>query len=174
MMTRLARIRLLLLDVDGILTDGRIIYDDRGGETKGFNVRDGHGMKMLQRYGIRMGIITGRQSPVVERRAAELGVEIVYQAAKDKLIPFREILARTALDPEQIAYMGDDVVDLPILLRVGFAATAADAHEDVRPHVHFVSRHPGGGGAVREVCDLLLRAGGHWDEAMGRYLDLSR
>src|SRR5512139_584968 len=112
MRERLSRIRLLLLDVDGVMTDGRIIFDDRGGETKAFDVKDGHGLKLLQRAGIRVGIITGRQSAVVDRRAAELGIELVYQGAKDKLVPFLEILEKTGLTAEQVAYVGDDYPDL--------------------------------------------------------------
>lgn len=169
MRERLQRIRLLLLDVDGVMTDGRIIYDDRGGETKAFDVKDGHGIKLLQRAGIRVGIITGRQSPVVDHRAAELGIDLLYQGVKDKLVPFREILAQTGLRADEVAYVGDDVIDLPVLRRVGFAATVADAVEDVKPYVHHVTRHPGGRGAVREICDLLLRQGGAWDAVTARY-----
>jgi len=169
MRERLCQIRLFLLDVDGVMTDGRIIFDDRGGETKAFDVKDGHGIKLLQRAGIRVGIITGRQSPVVDRRALELGIELVYQGAKDKLVPFKEILHSTGLGAAAVAYVGDDVVDLPILRRVGFAATVADAHEDVKPHVHYVSKHPGGRGAVREICDLLLKETGRWESVTARY-----
>lgn len=169
MRARLAGIRLLLLDVDGVMTDGRIIYDDRGGETKAFDVKDGHGIKLLQRAGIRVGIITGRQSPVVDRRAAELGIDLVYQGAKDKLVPFREVLHKTGLDCAAVAYVGDDLVDLPILRQVGFAATVADAHDEVRPHVHYVTTRPGGHGAVREICDLLLKETGRWATVTARY-----
>ena len=169
MQERLQKIRLLLLDVDGVMTDGRIVYDDRGGETKAFDVKDGHGLKLLQRAGIRVGIITGRQSAVVDRRAAELGIELVYQGAKDKLVPFLEILEKTGLTAEQIAYVGDDYPDLPILRRVGFAATVADAIEELKPCVHYVTRQVGGRGAVREICDLLLRESGRWEAVTGRY-----
>lgn len=166
---RLGKIRLLLLDVDGVMTDGRIVYDDHGNETKAFDVKDGHGLKLLQRAGIRVGIITGRQSPVVDRRAAELGIDLVYQGAKDKLVPFREILHKTGLTADQIAYVGDDLPDVPILRRVGFAATVADALAEVKPHVHYVTRHPGGRGAVREICDLLLKETGRWESVAARY-----
>lgn len=169
MRARLEKIRLLLLDVDGVMTDGRIIYDDRDGETKAFDVKDGHGLKLLQRAGFRVGIITGRQSAVVDRRASELGIELVYQGAKDKLVPFQEILARTGLTAEQVAYVGDDFPDLPILRRVGFAATVADAIEELKPYVHYVTRQPGGRGAVREICDLLLKETGRWEGVAGRY-----
>ncbi|MCM2265777.1 MAG: HAD family hydrolase, partial [Desulfuromonadales bacterium] len=163
MQERLQKIRLLLLDVDGVMTDGRIIYDDHGGETKAFDVKDGHGIKLLQRAGIRVGIITGRQSTVVDRRAMELGIELVYQGAKDKLVPYRELLQRTGLDDEQVAYVGDDLPDLPILRRVGFAATVADAVDEVKPYAHYVTQRAGGRGAVREICDLLLKETGRWE-----------
>ena len=169
MRERLAKIRLLLLDVDGVLTDGRITYDDRGAETKAFDVKDGHGMKMLQRVGFRIGIITGRQSAVVERRAAELGIDLVYQGAKDKLLPFSEILEKTGLTAEEVAYVGDDLPDLPVLMRVGFAVTVADALEELKPHADYVTRRPGGRGAVREVCDLLLKETGRWESVTDRY-----
>lgn len=169
MRARLEKIRLLLLDVDGVMTDGRIIYDDRGSETKAFDVKDGHGMKMLQRAGIRIGIITGRQSPVVDHRASELGIDLVYQGAKDKLLPFREILEKTGLPAEAVAYVGDDVIDVPVLRRVGFAATVADALDEVKPYVHYVTQRRGGRGAVREICDLLLKESGRWDSVAGRY-----
>lgn len=171
MRERLEKIRLLLLDVDGVMTDGRIVYDDRGGEVKAFDVKDGHGIKLLQRAGIRVGIITGRQSEVVDRRAAELGIEWVYQGAKDKLVPFLDVLHKTGLTAEHVAYVGDDLPDLPILRRVGFAATVADAIEELKPHVHYVTRHPGGCGAVREICDLLLRESGRWEMVTSRYFD---
>ena len=169
MRERLGKIRLLLLDVDGVMTDGRIVYDDHGNETKAFDVKDGHGLKLLQRAGIRVGIITGRQSPVVDRRAAELGIELIYQGAKDKLVPFREILHKTGLNVDEIAYVGDDLPDVPVLRRVGFAATVADAQAEVKPYVHYVTRHPGGRGAVREICDLLLKETGRWESVAARY-----
>lgn len=169
MQEKLAAIRLLLLDVDGIMTDGRIIYDQHGNEFKAFDVKDGHGLKLLQRAGIRVGIITGRSSTVVSRRAAELGIDILYQGAKIKLDPYREIRATTGLADHQIAYMGDDLVDLPILRRVGFSVTVADAVPQLAALVDYVTERAGGRGAVREVCDLLLKAGGHWDELTARY-----
>lgn len=168
---KMAKIKLLLLDVDGVLTDGRIIYDNQGNELKAFDVKDGHGLKLLQRAGIKVGIITGRQSEVVVKRAAELGINILYQKALNKLDPYREILAEQGLVDEQVAYVGDDVVDLPILRRVGFSATVADAVPEVLPLVDYVTSRPGGRGAVREVCDLLLRASGQWDSLTRRYFE---
>lgn len=169
MEAKLARIKLLLLDVDGVMTDGRIIYDNQGNELKAFDVKDGHGLKMLQRAGIKVGIITGRKSELVARRAAELDIEILYQKALVKLEPYREILAEQGLTDEQVAYIGDDIVDLPILRRVGFSATVADAVPEVLPLVDYVTTRPGGRGAVREVCDLLIKASGQWDSLTERY-----
>ena len=165
----LSRIRLLLLDVDGVLTDGRIIFDDQGRELKAFDVKDGHGLKLVQRAGIRVGIITGRQSAVVARRAEELGIDLVYQGAKNKREPFNEILKNLDLNPEEVAYIGDDLVDLPILLQVGFSATVADAVDEIRRRVDFTATRRGGRGAVREICDHLLKAAGQWDKVTARY-----
>ena len=124
--------------------------------------------ELLQRAGFQVGIITGRQSAVVDRRAKELGIDLVYQGAKDKLVPFEEVLARTGLTAEQVAYVGDDYPDLPILRRVGFAATVADAIEELKPYVHYVAKQVGGRGAVREICDLLLKETGQWEAVVGR------
>ncbi|KAF0217448.1 MAG: 3-deoxy-D-manno-octulosonate 8-phosphate phosphatase [Geobacteraceae bacterium] len=166
---RLAKIKLLLLDVDGVLTDGRIIFDSNRVESKFFNVKDGHGIKMVQRAGVEVGIISGRESIVVANRAQELGINRVYQKALDKLAPYLKILAETGLDDSQVAFMGDDIIDIPVMRRVGFAAAPADAMEYVLPHVHFVTRNRGGWGAVREVCDLLLKGQGAWDAVTARY-----
>ena len=172
MKERLQKVKMLLLDVDGVLTDGRIIYSSDGTETKAFDVKDGHGLKMIQRAGIKVGIITGRQSTVVEHRAKELGINIVYQGVKDKLVPFREILDTCSISEDEIAYVGDDIVDLPILLRVGFAATVADALPEVRERVHYVSDRKGGKAAVREICDLILKESGRWDSVAAKYFQL--
>lgn len=169
MRERLRRIRLLLLDVDGVLTDGRIIYDAQGIETKAFDVKDGHGLKLLQRSGVQVGIITGRQSEVVNIRARELGIDIVYQGAKDKLVPFEEILQKLQLTADEVAYMGDDLPDLPVLRRAGWAVAPHDAVGEIKPYVHYVTSRPGGRGAVREVCDLLLQENGCWPELTSRY-----
>ena len=165
----LSKIRLLLLDVDGIMTDGRIHYDANGGEVKSFDVKDGHGLKLLQRAGIQVGIITGRNSSIVQRRADELGIEILYQGAKDKIVPYEEILRERGFKDDEVAYMGDDLVDLPILLRVGYSATVADAVDEVKEHVHYVTSRRGGRGAVREVCEILLKQTGGWGAVTDRY-----
>jgi len=166
---RLKKIKLLILDVDGVMTDGRIIFDSNGVESKFFNVKDGHGIKMLQRSGVEVGIISGRESVVVTNRAVELGISQVYQRSLDKLAPYRKMLEATGLSDEQVAFMGDDLIDIPVLRRVGFAAAPADAIADVIPFVHFVAKNCGGWGAVREVCDLILKAQGAWDSATSRY-----
>jgi 3-deoxy-D-manno-octulosonate 8-phosphate phosphatase (KDO 8-P phosphatase) len=169
MQERLRKIRLLLLDVDGVLTDGRITYDANGVESKSFDVKDGHGLKMLQRAGIKVGIITGRKSEIVALRARELGIEILYQGAMQKLPPYETILQEHGFEDREVAYVGDDLVDLPVLRRVGFAVTVADGVEELRGRVDYVTRRPGGLGAVREVCDLLLKEAGCWCEVTGRY-----
>jgi 3-deoxy-D-manno-octulosonate 8-phosphate phosphatase (KDO 8-P phosphatase) len=169
MLKNLDKIKLLLLDVDGVLTDGRIFYDNNGVETKAFDVKDGHGLKLVQRAGIMVGLITGRSSEVVALRARELGIEIVHQWAKDKLIPYAKVLESLGLTDEQVAYVGDDVVDLPILRRVGFSATVADAVDDVKPLVDYIAKLPGGRGAVREICDFLLKKSGAWSAVTAHY-----
>lgn len=169
---KLKHIELLLLDVDGVMTDGRIIWDAHGVETKAFNVKDGHGIKMVQRAGVQIGIITGRTSPVVDLRARELGIEILYQGAIKKLDSYLDIKRRTGLEDHQIAYMGDDVIDVPVLRRVGFSAAPADALPDVAALVDYVARCEGGRGAVRELCDLLLKARGVWQQLVADRYEL--
>lgn len=169
---RIENIRLLLLDVDGVMTDGGIAYDNNGIETKCFHVRDGHGLKLLQRAGIEVGIITGRESAIVEHRAAELGIMRVFQGAKNKLDPYEQILADTGYADHQVAYVGDDLVDLPILRRVGFAVAVADAINELHPWVDYITRTPGGRGAVREVCDLILKQSGKWEQVTERYFNI--
>lgn len=161
---KLKHIELLLLDVDGVMTDGRIIWDANGTEIKFFNVKDGHGIKLVQRAGIQVGIITGRTSPVVDLRAKELGIEILYQGSLRKQESYDDIKQRTGLADHQIAYMGDDVIDVPVMRRVGFSATPADALPEVMKVADYVAQARGGWGAVRELCDLLLKGRGMWQE----------
>lgn len=163
------RIRLLIVDVDGVLTDGRIVLDNAGNELKFFHVRDGHGIKLLQRAGVEVAIVTGRESEVVNRRAAELGIKHVHQRSKNKLEAYESILRETGFSDEEVAYVGDDIVDLPVMKRVGFSAAVSDAEDYVKEAAMFVTERPGGKGAVREITDLILRAGGHWDEVTRRY-----
>jgi 3-deoxy-D-manno-octulosonate 8-phosphate phosphatase (KDO 8-P phosphatase) len=169
MIDKLKDIRLLLLDVDGVMTDGGIIYDGNGLETKTFNVKDGHGIKMLQRYGIEVGIITGRTSLVVDIRARELGIDLVYQGALKKLESYDDIKEKTGFADSQIGYVGDDVIDVPVMRRVIFAAAPADGMLEARNVAHYVTTCAGGRGAVREVCDLILKGRGLWDEIAARY-----
>ena len=164
-----ARVRLFLTDVDGVLTDGGIVYDAAGVESKRFHVRDGHGIKMLNRAGVEVGIITGRDSEVVAIRARELGIGIVRQGARDKVAAWREILAETGIPPAETAYVGDDIVDLPLLRAVGFSAAPSDAEPYVLDAVQFVASRPGGHGAVREIIEFLLRSRGSWDEVTAKY-----
>jgi 3-deoxy-D-manno-octulosonate 8-phosphate phosphatase (KDO 8-P phosphatase) len=163
------RIKLLVVDVDGVMTDGGIILDGGGNELKRFHVRDGHGIKLLIRAGLEVAIVTGRESEVVKRRAAELGIKIVHQRSKVKLEAYEEILKETGMSDEQTAYIGDDIVDIPVMRRVGLSVAVADAEEYVKKEAMLVTERPGGRGAVREVTDLILRAGGHWDEVTKKY-----
>ena len=155
--SKLKKIKLLLLDVDGVLTDGRIFLDNQGNELKAFHVRDGHGIKMAQRAGIIVGIITGRKSEVVNVRARELGIQEVHQGAHDKIVVYDSVIAKYSLTDDAVAYMGDDIVDLDIFKRVGIAVTVADADPSVKPHVDIVMKSEGGRGAVREFINLILK-----------------
>jgi 3-deoxy-D-manno-octulosonate 8-phosphate phosphatase (KDO 8-P phosphatase) len=166
---RLKMIRLLILDVDGVLTDGRIIMDDNGCESKHFNVRDGHGLKVLMRYDVDVVLLTGRTSSVVTHRADDLGIKEVHQGIWNKVEAFEGIIARRGLIPEQVAYVGDDIVDIPLLKRVGFAASVADGCAEARQSVHYVAENGGGRGAVREICELILKAQGKWPDVAARY-----
>ena len=157
-----AKIKLLLLDVDGVLTDGRIIIDDRGVETKQFHVRDGQGISSLMGSGIEVGFVTGRRSNVVCHRARDLGVRLVYQGVANKIACYEEIKRSHNLEDNQIAYVGDDLIDLPVLRRVGLAVSVADGGPDLSSAVDYTTTERGGRGAVREVAELLLKAQGKW------------
>ncbi len=165
-----ARIRLVIFDVDGVLTDGSLFLGDDGQEYKAFNSRDGHGMKMLQSNGVEIAIITGRSSRVVSHRMASLGIEHVYQGARDKAPAYLELRAKLGLDDAQVAYVGDDVVDLPVMRRVGLAIAVQDAHTLVKKHAHWQTPNRGGRGAARDVCELLLEAQGKLDDELRKYL----
>lgn len=160
LLERAARVRALVLDVDGVLTDGRLYFDSQGNEMKAFSTRDGLGMRVLQSQGVLLALITGRQSEIVARRAASLRIGHVYQGRTDKLNAFNELLAATGVDQQDVCYAGDDWVDIPVLDRVGLAVTVADADAVVKQHVHWITSRPGGQGAVREICDLILAAQG--------------
>lgn len=155
-------VKLLLLDVDGVLTDGSIVIDGRGDEIKRFDVRDGEGIKLLMRARIRVGMISGRSSKAVTKRARELGIRMVHQGVRDKRQIYEKIKARTGLTDREIAYVGDDLADLPILCRAGLAIATNDSWDGLKPMVDYVTRDCGGRGAVREVAELILRAQGKW------------
>lgn len=151
-------IRLVIFDVDGVLTNGGILLGDDGKEYKIFNSRDGHGMVMLQQSGVKIAIITGRSSEVVRLRMDSLGIEHVYQGCKDKLLPYQELKQHLGLTDTQIAYVGDDVVDLPVMRQVGLAIAVQDAHPLVKQYAHWHTPHNGGRGAARDVCELIMEA----------------
>ena len=171
---RARRIKLLLMDVDGVLTDGRIHYlpNPRGGffETKTFYSRDGLGIRFAHDAGLKTGIISGRCSPVVEHRAKELGFHFIQQGAVEKQEPYLKILHAAGLKDEEVCFMGDDIVDLPVLTRVGLAVGVADADDRLRSYVHYRTRARGGLGAVREAIEVILTAQGKWDAALKRFL----
>lgn len=168
---RAAKVRLVGFDVDGVLTDGSLYLGDSGEEYKVFHTRDGQGLVMLRECGMKVAIISGRSSRAVEERMAELGIIHVYQGQADKLAVFQTLLATLALEPSETAYVGDDLPDLPVMRRVGLSIAVADAHPLVQQHAHWQTRLPGGRGAVREVCELLLEAQGVLGTCYARYLD---
>lgn len=163
------KIKLLLMDVDGVLTDGRIIYDSDGKELKFFFVRDGHGIKLLHKFGIKSGIITGRNSKIVDIRAKELGMDYVFQNISNKGFVIDKIIKEGFFQPEEIAFIGDDIVDIPVFKRVGFRITVPDASYDVRDEVDYITLNYAGRGAVREVCEIILKAKGLWETIMEDY-----
>lgn len=166
---RARAVRMIVFDVDGVLTDGSLFYDNQGQEYKAFNSRDGHGIKMLRASGVETGIITGRTSQIVLHRARNLGIEHIYQGAEDKLEALENLLRETGLSPQQIAYMGDDVVDLPVLNRCGLAITVPDAPAEVKARSHIVTLAAAGRGAVREACELIMRAQDTWSGQIALY-----
>ncbi len=165
-----SRIRLLIFDVDGVLTDGSLFIGDDGQEYKAFNSRDGHGIKMLQKYGVIIAIITGRTSRVVEHRMANLGITHIYQGKLQKLPAFEELIAKLDIPAEETAYVGDDVVDLPVMRRVGLAIAVQDAHPLVLKHSHWQTPSNGGRGAARDACEMLMEAKGVLQGEMDSYL----
>lgn len=165
-----AGIRLMGFDVDGVMTDGRLYFGPSGDSCKAFFSRDGLGLKLLAKSGVKLAIITGRNSPIVSTRAANLGIELVLQGVEDKRAAMAGLLADAGLDFAQAGYMGDDLIDLPLLRACGFSATVPDGHPLLRQHVCHVASAPAGGGAVREVCELILQAQGNWDRVMAPYL----
>lgn len=167
---RAARVQLMIFDVDGILTDGSLHYGPDGEMIKTFNVLDGHGIKLLQQSGVATAIISARKSPIVARRASDLGIQHLFQGVHDKRAAFEELLALTGTREDACGFIGDDVIDLPILLRVGFAASVPNAHGEVKTRVHYVTQASGGRGAARELCDFIIRAQGNYEAVLAPYL----
>ena len=165
----LKAVRLLLLDVDGVLTDGTIIYNEDGSETKHFHVRDGLGIRLLMEAGIRVAIVTGRTSQALRHRCRNLGIEDIYDGVGDKGALLSRIEARTGIPPEQMAFVGDDLPDLPLMRRVGVSVAVADAHEAVKEVADMATSAPGGNGAVREVCERVLKSRGLWEKMKGKF-----
>lgn len=161
--SKLNRIKLLLLDVDGVLTGGHIIYSNGGMETKAFHAKDGLGIKLLMNAGIDIGIVTGRSSEALFQRCNDLGITLIFDDIKEKGAILDTILSRTGLLAEQVAFMGDDLPDISLLKKVGVSVAVADAHESVKKSVDIITHEKGGNGAVREVCEMLLKANGLWD-----------
>ena len=164
------QVRLLIVDVDGVLTDGGLTFDNRGEEYKTFNSLDGHGIRMLLDCGIEVAVITGRKSEIVNHRMGDLGVKHIYQGHRDKLQAFEKLLQNTGLKAEQVAYIGDDLADLPVMQRVGLAIAVQNAHNFVKQHCDWVTNSPGGKGAVREVTDFILHAQSLLDAKQNSYL----
>ena len=167
---RALRIRLVLFDVDGVLTDGKIVLHPDGSESKRFDIRDGTGIVWAQRAGLLTGLLSARHSAPTAMRATQLGIPIVHQDAANKLDAYEQILRERQLTDEDVAYMGDDLLDLPVLTRVGFSAAPADAVAEVRARVDWVSQARGGDGAARELVELVLRAQGRWDALVQGYV----
>ncbi len=168
---RAAGIGMILLDVDGVLTDGKIYLGNNGEEYRAFFVRDGLAIRLGQSVGLDFGILSGRDSPLVERRARELGIDQIHQGILDKGTQLDRIAVETGLKPEQICFVGDDLIDIPALRRAGLAACPSDGCRETRRYAHYICNNKGGQGAVREVVDLVLRASGRWDRAMQRFME---
>lgn len=169
-LSKAKKVKLVVFDVDGVLTDGRLYVTAGGEEIKAFHSRDGHGMKMLQEAGVPIAIITGRTSSIVTHRMNELGIRYVYQGQKEKLPAFEKLLLEVGLGAEQVAYVGDDVVDLPVMRRVGLAIAVQDAHHWVKKHSHWQTPNMGGRGAARDVCELIMEAHGVLENSLNQYL----
>ena len=169
-MEKAKKLKLLILDVDGVLTDGKLFFDNEGNEYKSFHARDGHGIKLLRQTGVEVAVISGRKSSSVALRMKNLGIEHVYQGHENKRSALMEILEKTGVTPEQTAHVGDDLLDLPIMIRVGFAVAVNDANFAVKRYADWCTASPGGQGAVREVCDFIMQAQGSFEEVLAIYL----
>jgi len=167
---KIKQLKLLILDVDGVLTDGRLFFDQQGNEYKCFHARDGHGLKLLKQAGVEIAVISGRSSASVALRMKNLGIEHVYQGHENKRMAFQEILQNLQLSPNQVAHVGDDLLDLPIMTQVGFAIAVQDANFAVKQYADWCTETLGGQGAVREVCDLIMQVQGSFDKVLQGYL----
>lgn len=168
--SKLSRIELMIFDVDGVLTDGKMHYGADGELFKSFNVLDGHGIKLLKKAGVTTAIISARNSPIVNRRAADLEISHVIQGAGDKQKAFAQLLETTGMTAEQCGFIGDDIIDLPVLTRTGVSFSVPNGHAEVLHRVDYVTRHEGGNGAVREVCDMIMQAKGCYASVLGSFL----
>lgn len=167
---RAQNIKLLILDVDGVLSDGRIYLNEQGIESKAFHVHDGLGIKLLQQAGVVVAVISSRSTPIVSVRMTNLGVKYIYQGRENKLAAFNELLGLLSLKPEQVAYAGDDLVDIPLLRRAGLAIAVANANTAIMPYSHWITKVEGGKGAVREICEFILTAQDKWQNALAKYI----
>lgn len=167
---RAAKIRLVIFDVDGVLTDGKLFFDEQGREYKSFHSRDGLGINLLRRMGVEVAVISGRESRSVSQRMKNLGIERVFQGQQDKLTAFEKLCRDLNLTPEQVAHVGDDLLDLPIMARAGLSVAVADAHPAILPYAHWRTANPGGNGAAREVCDLIMEAQGTLERVIESHL----
>lgn len=167
---RVKKVKALILDIDGVMTDGRIIYSIYGDELKFFDVQDGLGIALLNKAGIKTFIITAKKSRIVKLRARDMQVTGAYQGYHDKLIPFNNILKRFHIKADEVCFVGDDIIDIPVLKRAGFAVAVPNAVDEVKEAAHHTTRKSGGRGAVREICDLILKSQGKWEAATARYL----
>ena len=168
---KLKQIKMVLLDVDGVLTSGDIIYSDSGEQIKIFNVRDGVGIRLLKEAGLKVGIITGRKGKALHHRCVNLGIDLIFDGVRRKDKVLDDITARTGIPKDAMAFMGDDLPDLPVMKRVGLAVAVGDAHEIIRRKAHIITSAPGGKGAVREISEAILKAQGKWAELIGRLFD---
>lgn len=164
------QLKLLILDVDGVLTDGRLFFDNNGGEYKSFHARDGHGIKLLRQTGVEVAVISGRKSQSVALRMKALGIQYVYQGHENKIAAFNEIIEVMGIKPEQAAHVGDDLLDLPIMVRVGLSIAVNDSNDSVKEYADWCTKTPGGLGAVREICDFIMQAQGTFDDVLKSYM----
>lgn len=164
------KLKLLILDVDGVLTDGRLFFDDKGKEYKCFHARDGHGIKLLRQTGVEVAVISGRKSNSVALRMKSLGIEYVYQGHENKIAAFNDIIQSLSIEPEQAAHVGDDLLDLPVMTRVGLSIAVNDANDSVIEYADWCTKMPGGQGAVREVCDFIMQSQGTFESILKSYM----